>query len=935
MSELSSSQKALVGYMERSDVHAAKGFELILRTPAPQIFFYELKAKGLFDPLHNPKPQPAGSEGFFRVPYWSALGYLKRVAMFAKESDSVNLASDLLDVVRRWQTPGCYVDNYHTNDVSAEILGTVPQSCVSLDDIGLVESWLNTRWGNDTLVSTISSTVFPALLEDHSPAAREKAAALLRIVTEFRTATDGEKHQAELTSIADPYWLSELLKNLVRRLASHTGLPVFRCLLERTRTIFDQPKLANYAWLYRSTIEPSEHNTDWPDVKDTFVDATRDALDECISADERGIRDTVAYMLGDDSQIVRRIAVNALRSRWDKIGDVLEGNLSAGLFGRPLLHEMYHLLEERVGAFSQDTRQRIGHFILEIGNDHKEDDDDKSSRLRTMQNWFHAVRHHPEFETQYAALEAKLGPMREHPDLLSYSSTFVGSGPSPYSAEELHQLAAEGSLVSVFDAYEPTENDWRDPISSLVSALSQAVSDNPEWFVSYLQDQKAESASRRFQYGLLNGFKTVLRDKERASRVSDRSALAHIVATFLCKTIDTEKFWSEPVPPARTMQPDRNWIPPLAMDIVRTVMSNDDVALTGATKGLLLNTTLSILRHAEPMEYSEETLNAAINDTRGQAVDALVVAALRECRDFDKMHGAHEAAWATVSHYFDEQIALVKDAHFEVNAIFSSHLAQLLYMSKRWVDENVSPLFDRDRRKNFLASLHGLGFASSTVNVYLLLSARGIPRTALALDDVTGTTRERLIERVALAYMWSLEELDGPVVDAFFLPHRVADLVKFISTISRWSGDKITEEQRVKVNLLAARAVGISSSGVGIPVLAACSHLVSFFTDPAGIELDWVKLVAPHAHRNHGTNDFLKGLEAIVESRPRLVAESLRAMLQNHVPAYDYEGRLERILRALLESGDDVPLTLELIDRLVRDGGQLHFASLIESLRSG
>ena len=76
MASLSANEASFIAMMLKSDEHARKGFELILKRSDFLRFFDALIAEGLFKPANNPAPVPVQPEGSVQIPYWTALDYL-------------------------------------------------------------------------------------------------------------------------------------------------------------------------------------------------------------------------------------------------------------------------------------------------------------------------------------------------------------------------------------------------------------------------------------------------------------------------------------------------------------------------------------------------------------------------------------------------------------------------------------------------------------------------------------------------------------------------------------------------------------------------------------------------------------------------------------------------------------------------------------------
>jgi hypothetical protein len=66
-----------------------------------------------------------------------------------------------------------------------------------------------------------------------------------------------------------------------------------------------------------------------------------------------------------------------------------------------------------------------------------------------------------------------------------------------------------------------------------------------------------------------------------------------------------------------------------------------------------------------------------------------------------------------------------------------------------------------DRRANLACAIGGLAYASTSRKVYRLLRDNDVLDAALRLDLKSGYGHEKLMERVAVGYLWGEDTLDS------------------------------------------------------------------------------------------------------------------------------------------------------------------------------
>ena len=74
--------------------------------------------------------------------------------------------------------------------------------------------------------------------------------------------------------------------------------------------------------------------------------------------------------------------------------------------------------------------------------------------------------------------------------------------------------------------------------------------------------------------------------------------------------------------------------------------------------------------------------------------------------------------------------------------------------------------------------------------------------------------------------------------------------------------------------------------------------------------------VAPHVHIGHQAHEFIAELSRLAEQNPDVTIEVLDAMIAAHVPEYDYQDTLQKLLNNLARMGKKNEV-LRMLDRLL------------------
>ena len=941
MADLTLNQRSLVALMTKSDQHMSHGFELILKTDRPEIYFEELKSKGFFAKENNPSPQPVpGNEAYFRVPFWPALKYLTRIASTTSEANDVVLGSAIMQIVREISAPASderSVDNYHTYAAMTEVMASVPTVCVTLDDVDLVKTFLSSRW-DTSLVSSLIGRLLTRFLNGAAEHDDDKAIRLLQHMTEVKPTSESGSSSTKLETVVEPFWLERILKETAREIGMKCCAKGIRCLVERTSQIFGDAYIAEHTWLRRPAIEDHVQNYDWDHSTNALVFCCREALHAFISSDPAEGTGLVRELLTSDEQIARRLALDAIRTNWAVMSEIFESELTPTLFDAGLIHEMYLLLKERFGDFSESCKQDVLTIIANLAPIDSADDE-SASRMRFRQrNLLHAVRGlgRAAAQQEYDRLEALIGPPSDHPDFLSYHfSGWVSPGKSPYSMAELQAFSEDRSLITRVESYQVPTSDPHASRKGLIDELTKAVQASPELYLWTIEPHVV--VRRETQYGLIQGFAKAIEGRTNESPSPHLRTVLDVLLPYLRNLTSDAAFWSEPAEESGRFEPDKDWIPPVIVSTVKNLVSDDDITLTNDDLNHLGDILRDVRRFAVGTEPSGDPMTAAINNPRGVSIEALLQLILRSCRLADKTEGSHVNAWHKHQSDLEEEISgCVQGRRLETSTLVASYLAQLLYVAKEWCGDHLPTVFPRNHPSNFAAAVAGLAFANVSPPVYELLQRADVPRIALANSDITSSTRERLLERIALAFAWGQETLESPLMLEMFAESRLEDLTEIASTMGRWSSEKLSPEQSLAVRSFARKVIafGLENEEPHRKLLSAASRLIAFVEAPYADDFDWVVAVAPFASAGFGSDHFIEHLDVMAEVDASTTSKVLAAYLQGYSLTYDYEDHLKSTIRKVYAGGERAE-AMSIIDRIVKLGGGHEWVALYTSLRDG
>lgn len=936
MAELTVNQRGLVALMAESDHNAAQGFNLLISYEHPQDFFDEISRAGLFSPDKNPAPQPVETpNGGFYLPYWPALGYLTNVARTAGDKRDVALGNKLMSVVRvvsAYRNPdGSRIDNYYTSAAFAEIAGLIPPQCVTLGDIELVSNWLIGGWNNDMIVKEIDDGLFASHLREATEESRIKLARLLEITTTLRSYREVSDLVQKPESVADAYWLERLLKRHATELGRLVKEQAVSCLTSRTGEAFGIGKQADLSWLNRPAVEDHEQNHDWDYLRASLVEAARDSLQAWLAVEPAEASEYVARMLASQDQIVRRIGIHACRVNWQLLSGVFFDSINQNTFRSGHLHELYLLLAEHFLVMAASQQEQILEAIAILSEEKQGEEFERARHLQ--RNWLHAIhgKGNAHADASYAEISEGLGyEMRDHPDLLSYHQTTFGLGPSPFEPAEIISAALEGRLISLVDEYDPPSHPLLSSRKALLDSVAEEVAKSPRDFLRYLD--WSQPMSRQLQYALLSGFDKAAKRAYEAKAHDEVDAFARPLLLAYHSLLTDATFWSEPIKENYDYEPDRDWIPPIAVEFVDWLSNKDDLPFDEARRATCKAIVRSALDNTEGLPDADDALTAAINDPRGKAFDAYLALLLRVCRDADRVQQNHVEVWDEFRPVLEAELQHGGAGHNEVFALMASHIQQLIYVDSGWVSRNISSIFpDTDSR--FRAAIIGLGYAKASAELYSILSAGNVPARVLFYSDIRDSARERLVERVALSYIWGQEAIDGPLVSRLFTAEHLDDICEMADSVGNWADQELTVEQRQRAMTLGAKCAAFANEAPADrkALLAVVAQYLAFQIPPDFRDVGWLLSAAPFVAEYHGLHDFMKSTVKVAEKDPATALRLMQALAEGRQPHYDYEGRIERTLRLIAAAGFRVE-AVRVIDRMSANGVLPSLLSIYDEL---
>ena len=931
--ELTTKLKLFIQRMTESEEQAQWGYELLLKRQDFDEFFDHLKNTGLFGVEHNRGPLQADQPGYVSIPYWHALDYLEAVAKRAGETNNLQLADKVMSIVRTVsqarEPDGTIRDNYHTYRKFAEILGVIPTAAVAHADIDLIPGWIQGKFDRGMVCHALDIGVMRRLLASETLEDWNKATSIVHhctgVIWVEEQGFDGSRKKP--VTIVEDHWLAELIKNHAPDAGKRVGHKAAEIFVGRLRETYDRARRDLPSWLHRPAIENHEQNHEWLGPENRFVEGLREVLLSWVDHDKSTAQPFIQTLIGDDAEILRRIGIHLIDRRWEKLKQVFSQIIGPRLFDDEHLHEFYSLLQHHFEAFGNAEKAAIVGAISQLAAS-SVDEEEKRRLQRIQRRWLSAVagKGYEPADTWFNTLntDQSLGGLSDHPDFHSYMESWRGHGPSSYQPQELIVFAENGSLIEKLNEFQE-QDSWRGPTTrALVDSLEEAIVLAPPIFLGLLQD--FINAKRPFQYGAIDGFKRLWDKTGEPPHPVDWDKAWTELILFFERLIGDNDFWTEQAVKDQNLTPNRDWIPPIIADFIKAGTRDDCKAYSSS---LLARTWKLLVILLEKLEWRDEppqsdAMTQAINSSRGKAIEAVFSHSLRACRLGDRERQQHAEVWASMKPIFAAELEKCQNANYEFSTLAGAYITHLNYIDRDWLEAQILKIFPSEFQNNFACALGGLAYANVTRPVYGFLVESGILDRAIRLQVDDRRVTERLVERIALAYLWDDEKLDSSRFAYIFESGQIEAIDDAIGWFWSIRKEQLSNEQVERIIKFWGRCISWSRTVEETPtkLLSSLSRLACYIHAINNRTLDLLLAVAPHVHVVHYYYFFYEELDRLANTDAAQVGVILKASLDTHVPYVDFEDRLKSILGKLAASGkrDEA---LVLADRLKQIPGMI------------
>ncbi|HUX29518.1 MAG TPA: hypothetical protein VMV78_02690 [Thiobacillus sp.] len=891
-------------------------------------WFDALAEQGYFEPASNPPPKPAREEGYVNVPFWPAIEYLVAASEELPKKGNERYTELFLDILRsttKYAKEHGY-GNYRTWWQFSKILPNIPHHLIRLEDIQLIDYWLDDPYDRRLVADQIGGDWLTTLLDLNDAHCNELALSLLDIIyrLNFADRKIGSAHRKEANLRIDGYAAKKITKKVSGKVGQVLRLGAAHLFQNRLEAILEELNNDKWSSVWRPAIEEHEQNHSADDAEDIIVVAYRDALLACVDATPPiEIRKYFDDILNSPFETVRRIALYVIDQKFQSLNIYLDRVITEQYFTSNFRHELWHFLRNHYNEFGLEQKRRVLDFISVLAETDEDEKVNEGATAYRRATWLSAIKDFGEDVAQfYQQCVDTAGTVPDNPDFSSYMTAGWVDHKSPIPLEELLSLEIP-ELVRQLGVYEDPGKHSEPSLEGLTKALRQAVKAEPLRFHNVLQE--FSGCDLAFVYVLIEAYHELWSEKTQLPWDEIWSALLE----FCRDIVGQDRFWSsENTNQSHAFVGNRHWIVGGIGRLIEAGTKSDQHAfsekyLTQAEEILLI---LLKKETGEGFKIDSDAVMVAINSPRGHCIEALINLSLRTCRLSGKQHGNHTETWAHFQPIYDAELARADIGEYEFVTLVVNYLPNFLYMSKEWVMANLGNIFDQSNYQKWLCALQGYAYVGTVYEgVFNHLKLNGHLMRALDDENVKERVSEKVIQNIAVAFLNDFEGLEGEssLVHQLLVRRKYAELshlIWFLWTLRKDGDDKL----EIKVFELWPRILDAidTSTREGRRLASKLCDWAVFVQEIDEMSRGLLFAVAPFADEDYNSYNLLNSIARFSEQQPTEAYELWLRLLDGARPDFPEEAIRAALTNLVRVGPEGLRKAKNIVSVYLKDGNE-------------
>ncbi|HAT1793403.1 TPA: hypothetical protein I8Y89_001421 [Legionella pneumophila] len=767
--ELTIHQKEFIEYMLYDDSDARFGFKKILEADNFLKYFDYLNEKGFFK--------------INKITSTNSILYLESAAKAAREGKDNSISVKILNVLRdlSFETNKTKIKKFNWIQF-ARVFSELSNESIALNDIDILRHWFRGKKFSE-LDPGIAENLLVRLLESEDEIDYQKAISILEILIKVKK---GEgQYKSEIFTNIDNYSLKILFEKNLEKFIKNIPEKFLECLERNLKEIFRIKEAES--WIFRPAIEDHDQNHCNDESMNVLIDNYRDSISLWLRSDLSHSMKYLIKIKKYKNDFFQRVLIYLLNMHYPLINELFCLILDRNVFGKEFHHELYELLKTRFSEFNNAQKTKIFNEILNYAvsenkfpNKEEADRIKRSMQLRLLQPIY--KKGLPEADVLFKSLkeDSRISGALLNPEFLVYMYSSTGFT-SPYEVSEITNFLEKNQLIEKLNSFKENRGFDTPSIMGLVGVLENAIKNEPISFINKVT--QFYSANLAYQYGFISQYHQMWLNKDNHNAL-DWSIIWDSLFDFFEYLLD-ECFWKDVSTDNKEFSPNKSWMASLIADFLADGMIYDEQSKSFSDKLLpraknLISKLLDNL-NGYCKDDEKDFLFATINNPKGKAIKALINFSLKISRKEHTNKNNHDNAWEEVRALYEKELNKGYLDNFEFYTLLGKYIEQLNYLSEKWLADNFSRIFPTDHVIVFTCALNGLGYSNNaTKSVYSLLKKNNVISTVIKNIKFDGHGRKNLLQRLALAYVWGVEELTSPLIESLFNENNIKDLKTLI-----------------------------------------------------------------------------------------------------------------------------------------------------------
>jgi hypothetical protein len=478
---------------------------------------------------------------------------------------------------------------------------------------------------------------------------------------------------------------------------------------------------SEYSMIWRPAIENHEQNMTISHLKNMLISSVRDTAESLARADMTRVPQIITMLEARPGILFTRLSFDFLRRVANSAPQEIADRLTRREWfdAHELRHEYALLLRSNFPLLEPTQREIILGWIeagpeLEQWTEHAEASENEPQSQEKIQSRieYWQLQHlaiisdslEGSWRECYDQLTNKYGEP-EHPEFVSYMSTFIGSK-SPKSAHELGAMSIE-QLLEYLSNWQPSNsNGFGEPSSEgLQMSLNGAVAAAPENFA--LNAEQFATLAPTYVGALLEGLRTAAEKDAVFEWLAVLKLCAHAVvrpieaevdaAARLENNLDTDSGW-------------RGVRSAIANLLERAAFHVRPTELAITHRELVWSILEPLTNDLEPTPQYEaryggsnmDPVTLSLNTVRGQAMHAVINYALWVRRHLKELPDAEVRLqngldeMPEVRNVLEARLDPFQEASVAVRSVFGQYFPYLVLLDEKWVITNLERIFPID-----------------------------------------------------------------------------------------------------------------------------------------------------------------------------------------------------------------------------------------------